>query len=136
MTDRERIITAFEKCIRITKNGEMVSDCEHCPYKSKEWEKKGFAACDEFSELTVEVPWQLADDLLKLAKGQQEPQKPALGVAPYYVSAWQRIGELTEAIQRQYEQADGDPKLVDQWAKEIGWQCALIENMREDEEDA
>lgn len=71
MTDRERIITAFEKCIRITEDGEMVSDCEHCPYKSKEWEKKGVAGCDEFLELTVEVPWQLADDLLSLVKEQE-----------------------------------------------------------------
>lgn len=131
MTDRERIITSFEKCIRITEDGETVSDCANCPNKSEAWKP-----CRDFFELSVEVPWQLADDLLKLAKGQQEPQKPALGVAPYYVSAWRRIGELAEAIQRQYEQADGDPKLVDQWAKEIGWQCALIESMREDEENA
>ena len=80
MTDRERIITSFEKCIRIMEDGEMVSDCEHCPYKSKEWEEKGFAACDEFSELTVEVPWQLADDLLKLAKDNNVPDKKPGGL--------------------------------------------------------
>lgn len=130
MTDRERIITAFEKCIRIMEDGEMVSDCEHCPNRNK----KGDVACADYFELGVEVPWKLADDLLKLAKDNNVPdKKPALGVAPYYVSAWRRIGELTEAIQRQYEQADGDPKLVEQWAKEIGWQCALLENMKEDD---
>ena len=76
MTDRERIITAFEKCIRITKDGEMVSDCEHCPNRNK----KGDVACADYFELGVEVPWHLADDLLKIAKDNNAPDKKPGGL--------------------------------------------------------
>ena len=76
MTDRERIITAFEKCIRITEDGEMVSDCEHCPNRNK----KGDVACADYFELGVEVPWKLADDLLKLTKDNNVPDKKPGGL--------------------------------------------------------
>ncbi len=76
MTDRERIITAFEKCIRIMEDGEMVSDCEHCPNRNK----KGDVACADYFELGVEVPWQLADDLLKIAKDNNAPDKKPGGL--------------------------------------------------------
>lgn len=60
-------------------------------------------------------------------------QKPVLGVKPYYIAAWNRIGELAEAIERQYEIPNGDTKLVQKWAAEIGWQCSMIESLKEGE---
>ena len=60
-------------------------------------------------------------------------QKPVLGVKPYYIAAWKRIGELAEAIERQYEIPNGDTKLVQKWAAEIGWQCSMIESLKEEE---
>lgn len=64
-----------------------------------------------------------------------EEKKPVLGIKPYYVAAWQRIGELAEAIERQYQSVDGDTKLVQEWASEIGWQCCIIESLRGAEDD-
>ena len=55
-----------------------------------------------------------------------------IGTVPYYISAWNRIGELANAIIRQYDSHDRNIKLVNEWATEITWQCALIESMRGD----
>ena len=62
-------------------------------------------------------------------------EKPALGVKPYYVAAWKRIGELVEAIERQYESSKGDAKLVEKWAREIQWQCYIIDAIKDGEDD-
>lgn len=59
--------------------------------------------------------------------------KPALGVKPAYVAAWQRIGELIDAVKRQYESANGKPELVSKWAEEICWQCSIIETFTDRE---
>lgn len=56
--------------------------------------------------------------------------KPPLGVKPAYVVAWQRIGELIEAIERQYESPSGDAEKVRDWAEEIEMQCEIIERFR------
>lgn len=71
MTDKEKIIDAFSKCIRITDEGYLQSDCEHCPNRTDDWE----VLCKDFEELNVEVPWQLAKDMLDLMK-EQEPIEP------------------------------------------------------------
>lgn len=55
---------------------------------------------------------------------------PPLGAKPYYIAAWSRIGELIDAIERQYETGDGDAKLVELWAKEIVLQAKLIGAMK------
>ena len=77
---------------------------------------------------------EMYTDVIALLKEQEavEPneQKPPLGVKPYYIAAWQRIGELIEAIERQYESADGDAGLVEKWANEISWQASMIEALR------
>jgi len=65
-----------------------------------------------------------------------DEQKPVLGVKPYYVAAWQRIGDLAEAIERQFESPNGDTELVQKWAAEIGWQCSMIESLKEEEKHA
>ena len=84
---------------------------------------------DEFSyDVIVDAANQLG---LRIA----ELEKPPLGVKPYYITAWSRIGELAEAIYRQYEAAKGDPELVSRWAEEIGWQCAMIQSLEEAEND-
>lgn len=59
------------------------------------------------------------------------PERPVLGVKPYHVAAWQRIGELAEAIERQYQSDKGDTELVQMWAAEIGWQCSIIESLND-----
>lgn len=66
---------------------------------------------------------------------KDEERKPPLGVKPFYVAAWQRIGELIGAIERQYESGDGDTKLVQKWANEIGWQATIIESLRSEQDE-
>lgn len=73
MDNREKTIDAFEKCIKIDDEGELYSDCDHCPYKSEERKLKGEAACESFVDLDVQIPYQLAADMLKLLK-EQEPK--------------------------------------------------------------
>lgn len=56
-------------------------------------------------------------------------EKPEMGVAPWWLVAWSRIGELSGAIVRQYESNHGDAELVEVWAKEIILQCQIIQNL-------
>ena len=58
-------------------------------------------------------------------------KKPPIGVKPAWMAAWQRISELIDAIERQYESHNGDANLVKLWAEEITWQCSIIEAFRE-----
>ena len=125
MTDIDKVLTGLECLI----TNEI--PCEECPYYGSGNCRRNVSK--EAKELIQYQHKHIEEFMTCQEEKINKPQKPALGVAPYYVSAWRRIGELTEAIQRQYEQADGDPKLVDQWAKEIGWQCALLESMKEDD---
>ena len=69
------------------------------------------------------MPWE----------SKTEQKKPPIGLKPAYVAAWQRIGELIDAIKRQYESANGKPELVSKWAEEIGWQCTIIETFTDRE---
>lgn len=64
---------------------------------------------------------------------QAEEERPVLGIKPYYVAAWQRIGAIAEAIERQCQSLNGDTKLVQRWANEIGCQCALIESLTDED---
>ena len=66
-------------------------------------------------------------------KEDRRNDKPPLGVMPAELTAWSRIADLADAIRRQYESPNGNAKLVNRWANEITWQCALIESMKEDE---
>ena len=56
-------------------------------------------------------------------------------VKPYYIAAWQRIGELVKAIERQYESPIGDAGLVEEWANEISWQASMIKSLSGKKED-
>lgn len=60
-------------------------------------------------------------------------QKPPLGVKPAWMVAWSRIGDLAEAITRQYESQNGNARLAEKWAQEIGWQCSIIEAFEDEE---
>ena len=60
-------------------------------------------------------------------------RNPPLGVKPAWMVAWSRIAELCGAIERQYESQNGDPELVEKWAQEIGWQCSMIEALKEED---
>lgn len=63
-----------------------------------------------------------------------EYEKPPLGAKPGYIQAWQRIGELAEAIERQYEVA-GNIDCVKVWAKEIALQCDILKMCEEHRND-
>lgn len=65
---------------------------------------------------------------------QKRTAKPSLGVKPYWVAAWSRIGELASAIERQHESPKPNTKLVEKWANEISWQCTIIEALRGDDD--
>lgn len=94
------------------------------------------AVCDAFISPADEACYNaMMDEVCQLDLRIAELKKPPLGARPYYITAWSRIGELAEAIYRQYEAAHGDPKLVSEWAAEIGWQCAMIQSLQEDEND-
>lgn len=62
-------------------------------------------------------------------------KKPPLGVKPAWMVAWNRIAELCEAIERQYESHNGDHELVEKWAQEIGWHCSIIEALKDDKDE-
>lgn len=55
--------------------------------------------------------------------------KPALGCKPYYLCAWSRILELTEAIFRQCIAPIRSMKLVKEWAQEIVLLCEMVEKL-------
>lgn len=110
--------------------------------------KEGHTVCDAFiSPADAAIYNDMVDEVQRLGREievlerenvrqlESQPEKPPLGVKPYYITAWSRIGELAEAIYRQYEAAKGDPKLVSRWAEEIGWQCAMIQSLEEAEND-
>jgi len=94
MTNREKTIDAFLKCIRIDDYGFLNADCEHCPNRTNEWED---AMCKDFDELSVEVPWQLAKDMLDLVKAQ-EPIKPTINVDTWICPKCGHVLENQELI--------------------------------------
>ena len=67
------------------------------------------------------------------AKGHMS--KPPIGVKPASIAAWQRIGDLVEAIQRQYESADRNEQLCKSWAQEIVMQCDIITEAKKVEQN-
>lgn len=106
-----------------TAEGKDLTEEEEAAYDAMVAEVKQLGC--EIEELEREAVRQL----------ESQPVKPPLGAEPYYITAWSRIGELAEAICRQYEAAKGDPELVSRWAEEIGWQCAMIQSLEEAEND-
>lgn len=105
-------------------------------WKRAENFKERRTVCDAFISPADQASYNvMMDDVEQLDLRIAELKKPPLGAEPYWLHAWSRIGELAEAICRQYEAAHGDPKLVSEWAAEIGWQCAMIQSLQEDEND-
>lgn len=104
--------------------------------KRAEKYKEGRTVGGAFISLADEFAYDaIVDEANQLGLRIAELEKPPLGARPYYITAWSRIGELAEAIYRQYEAAKGDPELVSRWAEEIGWQCTMIQSLQEDEND-
>ena len=66
---------------------------------------------------------------------QTQQSKPPLGVKPYWLVAWNRISDLTEAIERQYEDENGNTELVELWAKEIVLQCQILKQLKEQKDE-
>lgn len=105
-------------------------------WKRAENFKEGRIIGDAFITLADEANYNaMMDEVCQLDLRIAELKKPTLGAEPYYITAWDRIEELAEAICRQYEAVYGDPKLVSRWAEEIRWQCAMIQSLQEDETD-
>ena len=65
---------------------------------------------------------------------EKNDEKPPLGIQPYYIVAWRRIGELIGAIERQCCSRKRNAKLVEKWANEITWQTTMIEALQEEQE--
>lgn len=66
---------------------------------------------------------------------QTKQSKPPLGVKPYWMVAWSRISDLIEAIERQYEDANGNAELVELWAREIILQCQILKQIKEQKDE-
>lgn len=66
---------------------------------------------------------------------QTQLSKPPIGVKPYEIVAWSRIADLAEAIERQYEDANGNAELVELWAREIILQCQILKQLKEQKDD-
>lgn len=66
---------------------------------------------------------------------QTKQSKLPLGVKPYWMVAWSRISDLVEAIERQYEDANGNAELVELWAREIVLQCQILKQLKEHKDD-
>lgn len=59
--------------------------------------------------------------------------KPPLGVKPAWMVAWERVGELVDGIRRHYTEPNGDAAQCEKWAKEIAFQCQLIQRSQKNE---
>ena len=59
--------------------------------------------------------------------------KPPLGVRPAWMAAWDRVGELIDGIKRHYTAPNGDAAQCEKWAKEIVFQCQIIQRSQKDE---
>lgn len=66
---------------------------------------------------------------------EHQLSKPPLGVKPYWMVAWSRISDLAEAIERQYEDENGNTELVELWAREIILQCQILKQLKEHKDD-
>ena len=53
--------------------------------------------------------------------------KPPLGAKPAAICAWSRIGDLAEAILRNYQSINGSAFDCRIWAQEIIAQCDIIQ---------
>lgn len=53
--------------------------------------------------------------------------KPPIGVKPYWISAFDRISDLAQAIDRYSDEKNTTS--IKLWAKEIISQCDLVEEM-------
>jgi hypothetical protein len=49
----------------------------------------------------------------------------------YDTHALKRIGELADAIMTEYEKKDYDIEKCHLYADEIGWLCAMVESLKE-----
>lgn len=59
--------------------------------------------------------------------------KPLLGCAPSYIPACERIQNLAEAIYRFGATAEHYPGRIKKWAREIIFQCDIIEEFYSEE---
>ncbi len=79
MNDREKLIKGMECCIRTRKSTpypghinaveivELDPDCDECPFHFT----NGDAACQEFADLNVDVPWKLIRNVLDLLEERE-----------------------------------------------------------------
>lgn len=59
--------------------------------------------------------------------------KPPLGAPPAYIRCEARIKELADAISRASDEGRNYPGHIMIWAKEIIWQCEIMEKARSEE---
>ena len=63
----------------------------------------------------------------RVLRNQEEPEKPPMGVKPFFIAIPERIRELAEAISRNPES-----EKVGQWALEIDLHASTLSSMREE----
>ena len=68
----EEIIESVECCIHIDEEGHLSEKCDECPMDFGEWKEAGCAACAAFSDLRVEMPYELVEKMLKKLKEHKE----------------------------------------------------------------
>lgn len=71
---RDQIIEALWRCTFLDADGYLMSKCNGCPMKDKEWVEEGKAACRSFEELNVDIPYELAERVMKLLQKEENAE--------------------------------------------------------------
>ena len=69
---RDQIIEALWRCTFLDADGYLISKCNGCPMKSKNLVKLGNPACKSFEDLSVDIPYELAEKVLELLREDEE----------------------------------------------------------------
>ena len=111
--------------------------CEdRCPYGKTENDRED--CCERLQADMVAVIEEIAAEKLadqddtetaksRVLRKQEAPEKPPMGVKPFFIAIPDRIRELSEAISRNPESEN-----VGQWAQEIGMHASTLSSMREE----
>jgi len=133
--DMERLRKALAG-VRVCYDPKMSSAfCEdRCPYGKTENDRED--CCERLQADMVAVIEEIAAEKLadqdgteteKAMRKQAEPEKPPMGVKPFFIAIPERIRDLAEAISRNPES-----EKVGQWALEIGMHASTLSSMREE----
>lgn len=72
MTKKD-VIDALGRCIQIGTNGFLCDVCEGCPMAKEDRIKEGYTACESYDSLHVDIPYDLAMEVMTLLKADTIP---------------------------------------------------------------